>query len=169
MEKPVHLQYSLTRWQRLFPLILMWHIMGPAAIVMGCGFFVAGLMDNMWNFLAFAMIMWFARGYMIGLANVILTDVAEMDIIVEPLGIGFLCGKERYYVSMDGVTSIRTLSKGMWTISHWNGTVFIIPKNLLPEECVNHIRHAIKGQDEYLNPFRRKARHRSPDPAKADN
>ena len=83
----------------------------------------------------------------------LLKPTREMDLLIEPLGIGVLIGDERWYVHMDGVLSIQRLAPGVWTIAHYNGTVFHVPTECMPDVCVQHIRAAIKDQWVYLQQF----------------
>jgi hypothetical protein len=157
MDHPAHLRYTLTRWQRLIPHIRLWHVFGPLFVAAFAMFLVAGF-QNAWFFLAALIAAWFGRGYILGFADVLMNPTREMDIIIEPLGIGFLIGSERWYVHMDGVLSIRQLTKGVWTIAHHNGTVINVPADCMPDVCVQHIRAAIRDKWTYLQPFADKHR-----------
>ena len=153
MEHPAHLRYTLNRWQRLIPHVRHWHVMGPLFVASFVMFLTAAFNQSVWFFLAALITAYFGRGYILGLADVALHPVREMDIIIEPLGIGFLIGSERCYVHMDGVLSIQQLTKGIWTIAHHNGTVINVPSDRMPHACVTHIRAAIDGKWTYLQPF----------------
>ena len=161
MEHPAHLRYKLNRWQRLIPHLKLWHAMGPVFVASFAMFLTAAFNRSVWFFVAALIVAWFGRGYIIGIAQVLLHPIHEMDIIIEPVGIGFLIGSERWYVHMDGVLSIRQLTKSVWTIAHHNGTVINVRTDCMPDECVAHIRAAIKDKWTYLQPFADKHRHRS--------
>jgi hypothetical protein len=153
MEHPAHLRYTLTRWQRLIPHLRLWHAIGPLIVASFVTLVAAAFRQNAWFFLAAFIVGWFGRGYVLGLVDVMLNRTREMDIIIEPLGIGFLIGTERWYVHMDGVLSISQLTNGVWTIAHHNGTVINIPSHCMPETCLTHIHAAIKDKWAYLQPF----------------
>ena len=127
--------------------------MGPAYVLFVAWSVFAAFTNSGWFALAAIVAMWFGRGYVLGLFDVLARSTRQMDILIEPLGIGYLAAGDRWYVHMDGVLSIRELLSGVWTVSHHNGTVFNIPTNVMPDDCVEHIRNAIEHKWEYLQPF----------------
>lgn len=44
----------------------------------------------------------------------------SLDIILEKDALGILSGTERWYLFLDGVTSIHKYRKDIWTNEHWN-------------------------------------------------
>lgn len=61
------------------------------------------------------------RGIFVGLLDVLLIAVRVMDGVIEENAAGILLGKERWYLFLDGITDIRILYRGTWTIQHFNG------------------------------------------------
>jgi hypothetical protein len=153
MEQPVHLRYTLNRWQRLVPHLRLWHGLGPPLVAVVTICLVAAFQRNAWFLLAALVAAWLARGYIVGFADLLLKPTREMDLLIEPLGIGVLIGAERWYVHMDGIASIQQFTQGVWTIAHRNGTVFHVPTECMPDVCVQHIRAAIQGKWAYLQQF----------------
>ena len=143
MALPAHLKYSLSRRQRLIPYLKLWGPMGPAYVMFLAWSVYSAFTNSAWFALAAIVAIWFGRGYILGLFDVLKNSTRDMDILIEPLGIGYLAAGERWYVHMDGILSIRELLSGVWTVSHHNGTVFNIPTNIMPDDCVEHIRKAI--------------------------
>lgn len=150
---PVHLQYRLTRRQRLLPHIRLCGTMGPIGLIILASFAIRGVATSSLWFILFAFaVLWFLRGYIRGLLDATLHRYRDMDVIIDPLGIGFLLGTERWWVCLDGVRSIQLIS-GVWTILHRNGTVIDVPSECMPGHCVEHIRATVDGGWEYLRPF----------------
>jgi len=161
MQQPVHLRYTLNRWQRLVPHLRLWHGLGPVFVAVFALCLVAAFQQNAWFLLAALVPAWLARGYIVGFVDLLLKPTREMDLLIEPLGIGVLIGDERWYVHMDGVVSIQRLAQGVWTIAHHNGTVIHVPTECMPDVCVQHIRAAIKDKWAYLQQFAEKHKEQS--------
>lgn len=88
-----------------------------------------------WTALFVALLaLWFGRGYVVGLINVIFVREQHVDIQIEDNALGFMAGKERWYFSLDGLTAVRDLEGSVWTIQHWNGAVLNIPKEILASD-----------------------------------
>ena len=153
MEHSEHLRFTLTRRQRLIPHLKMWYVMGPVLVSCFAILLIAAIRNSAWFFLASFVVGWFGRGYVFGLMDVILHRTRAMDILIEPLGIGYLLGEDRWYVHMDGVSSISQLTDDVWTIAHDNGTVINVPLDCMPATCVAHISASIKDKWAYLQPF----------------
>lgn len=140
------LQYNLTRRQRLIPHIRAWGLSQLLVIlgVIGVGFAVD---RGSWWIALFAalFVLWFGRGYLAGLWNVLFVKLQHMDIVIEDKGLGYMVGKERWYIFLDGLTAVRDLERTVWTIQHWNGTVVNIPKTMLSEDALNFLRDWVGG------------------------
>lgn len=150
---PAHLRYQLTRRQRLIPHLGLWGPLGPAFVVCFAVSLFATFAESRWFLVAVLIWAWCGYGYVAGLVGILRYRVCDVDLIIEPLGIGYLAAGQRWYVHMDGVLSIRQLLDGVWTIAHFNGTVFNVPADSMPDECVSHIRSAIERKWDYLQPF----------------
>lgn len=137
----------------MIPHLRLWHAIGPLLVAGFVLLLAAAFQQNSWLFLAAAIFGWLGREYVLGLINIMRNKTIDMDIVIEPLGIGFLIDTERWYVHMDGVLSIRQLTKDVWTIAHHNGIVINVLVDCLPESCLEHIRAAIKDKWAYLQPF----------------
>jgi hypothetical protein len=137
-----HWHYSLTRRQRLIPLLNVWGINGLIGVVLIVAVIHAGNTTSGWWFLAVVPLVFLLRGLFVGLVDVILRSRREMDVLVEKNGLGFVAGGERWYVFLDGIISIAKYQSDVWTIQHWNGTVINIPSDIVTEEQLNYLRDA---------------------------
>jgi hypothetical protein len=157
------LQYDLTLRQRLIPHIRTWGV-AQLFVVVGLVGAVAAAIGGSWIFavLIGLVILWFGRGYIIGLLNVIFVKSQHMDIRIEDNGLGYMAGKERRYIFLDGLTAVRDLERSVWTIQHWNGTVVNIPKNELAEDTLAFLRDWVRRANDY----RDQHGNRSPHPTK---
>ena len=159
----IELQYDLTRRQRLIPHIRAWGLSQLLVILGAIGVGFAVDRGPWWIALIAALfVLWFGRGYVAGLWNVIFVKLQHMDIVIEDKGLGYLVGKERWYIFLDGLTAVRDLERTVWTIQHWNGTVVNIPKTMLSEDSLNFLRDWVRR----ANDERAKLGIRSPYPTK---
>ncbi len=158
------LQYELTRKQRLVPHLRVW---GVAQFLVLFGLFGAAVaaLQGSWIFAAFVglCVLWFGRRYIVGLLNAVFVKSQHMDIRIEDNGLGYMAGKERWYIFLDGLTAVRDLERSVWTIQHWNGTIVNIPKKALSEDILNFLRNWVRKANDYRD------QHgiRSPYPTKA--
>lgn len=144
---PLELRYDLTRRQRLVPHLRIWRPFALLIIVSVAGAAWA-IVNRGWWYLALLLLLLFLfRGLFIGLVNVLLVGRQPMDIVIERNGLGFLAGKERWYVSLDGLTSFQQLVEGVWTVQHWSGIVVNIPADLLSAEQVEFFRNWVIEAD----------------------
>lgn len=157
------LQYDLTRKQRLIPHIRAWGVTQLFVIFGMIGIGAAMAWGAWWTALIVALfVLWVGRGYIVGLLNVIFVKAQHMDIRIEDNGLGYMAGKERWYIFLDGLTAVRDLEKTVWTVQHWNGTVVNIPKTMLSEEVLKFLRDWVRR----ANAERDKLGIRSPYPTK---
>lgn len=75
----------------------------------------------------------------------------HMDIRIEDNGLGYMAGKEWWYISLDGLTAIRDLERSVWTVQHWNGTVVNIPKKILSDEALEFLRDWVCRANDIRN------------------
>jgi hypothetical protein len=144
------LQYDLTRKQRLIPHIKSWGIT-QLFVMFGFVGAISSAINGSWiSGVALALlVVLVGRGYIIGLIGVIFTKSQHMDIRIEDKGLGFMVGKERWYIFLDGLTAIRDLEGSVWTIQHWNGTVVNIPKKLISEEVLRFLLDWVQRANDY--------------------
>lgn len=159
----VELQYDLTRKQRLIPHLRIWGVI-QLFVILGIFAVAAATVQHSWwtSFVVALLILWFGRGYIIGLFNVVFVRSQHMDIRIEDNGLGYMTGKERWYILLDGLTAVRDLERSVWTIQHWNGTIVNIPKKILSDEALKFLR----GWVCQANDIRNKYGIQSPDPTK---
>lgn len=143
-------QYDLTRKQRLIPHIRAWGV-SQLLVILGMIGVGAAVTQGSWGVALFAalIILWFGRGYFIGLVNGIFVKLQHMDIRIEDNGLGFMAGNERWYIFLDGLTAVRDLEPSVWTVQHWNGTVVNIPKKVLSEDVLEFLQDWVRRANDY--------------------
>jgi len=136
---PFELRYTLNRRQRLLPHLALW---GPLSLIVPLGLagLLAGLAWSWWLVLPVLFYFWFFGNFFRGLLDVALRPVVPMDLRVEENGLGFLAGDERWWLFLDGLTGIGQLALGVWTLSHFNGSVVHIPADVITEDQLAHLR-----------------------------
>jgi hypothetical protein len=95
-----------------------------------------------WLFPVPLFILWLTRGLWVGLVDIALNRVRQMDVVVEENGLGFLAHGERWWLFPDGIRSMEQLTSGVWTICHHNGHLIHIPTSVISAEQVQHIKDA---------------------------
>ena len=80
------------------------------------------------------------RGLFVGLLEVLLVPVSRMNVRVEENGLGFFIGAERWWLFLDGLTSIDEHIAGVWTLRHWNGWVVHIPADAITCAQLEYLR-----------------------------
>jgi len=157
------LRYDLTRRQRLIPHIRACRLTQLLVILGAVGVGLAAARGPWWIFLITALfVLWFSRCYAVGFWNVLFVKSQHMDIVIEDKGLGYMVGKERWYIFLDGLTAVRDLEKTVWTIQHWNGTLVNIPKTMLSEDALEFLCDWVRR----ANDERDKLGIRSPYPTK---
>lgn len=149
----IHLQYELGRLARLIPHLRVWALPGVAILAMLCVPLDATITSSPWYLIATLFVLFLGRGLFLGLVDIALCSRRSYDVTFEPLGIGYLAGRYRWYVHLDGVLWIRRIHAQNWTIAHTNGTIINVPCDLLPDRYVFHVRSAITNGWSYLNRF----------------
>jgi hypothetical protein len=87
-------------------------------------------------------VVWIGRNFVRGVANGLRPGGIEMDIRVEEKGLGYLMGGERWWLFLDGIQRIEQIRKGLWTISHFNGSVIHIPAEAISPAQLDYLREA---------------------------
>jgi len=152
-EVPFEIRYRLSRWQRLVPHLRIWGVAYTPFVVVLFLFFCVQAIVNLCSLtwagvavfggLAFGLFILF-RGLFVGLLDVLLVPVRDMDIRVEENGLGILVGSERWWLFLDGLTSIKQLTAGVWTLQHWNGSVIHIPADAITDAQLAYLRAAME-------------------------
>jgi hypothetical protein len=150
---PFELRYRLSRRQRLVPLLRTWGFAYTPFVVVVSLFFAAQTVVHLWtgNWAGIALFGGLAFGtfallgeLFLGLLDVLFVPSWAMDLHVEENGLGFLIGKERWWLFLDGLTSIQELVAGVRTLRHWNGTVIHIPAEAITDAQLAHLRAAME-------------------------
>src|SRR5262245_45871048 len=111
-----HLQYRLSRLQRLVPLLriegvaftlfslVLFSFFSVEAILCVCigSWLGAAVMGG----LALGVFV-LSRGLAVGLLDVLFVPVRRMDVVLEEEAAGFLIGNERWYLFLDGILELR--------------------------------------------------------------
>jgi hypothetical protein len=150
---PFQLRYSLSRAQRLVPHLHIWgRFYTPFAVLMLL-FFLVQTVVSVCMLSASGVVLFggltlgcFAllRGLYVGLLDVLLVPVREMDVIIEENAAGILAGGERWYLFLDGILDIRRFRDDTWTVQHYNGTVLHIAADAITEEQVDYLKAAME-------------------------
>lgn len=153
---PFHLRYSLSRWQRLIALHCEWGWFAPLVAIPLWTFFVfrAGWSIWTWEWAGLALFgglalagAWLYAGLLGGLVDVALVPVRHMDLSFEDNGagpaVGVLFGPERWYLFLDGITSIRRRDD-LWIVQHFNGSQLVIPAAAIRDEQIEFLREAMR-------------------------
>jgi len=140
-EVPFQLHYALTRRQRIGPHLRIWFPLMPGVVgALAVGVFIA--VGKWWLFPVLLLSLWLLRGFWIGLLDVAIHPVKQMDIIIEQNGLGFMMGGERFWIFLDGMIRIERLCSDTWTFCHHNGHVINVPISVITEDQVDFIRQA---------------------------
>ncbi len=147
---PFHLQFELNRRQRLIPHLSIWSAYMPIY-----GFLIGLLLAttifrSRWCFVPIPILLWLTRGFYFGLLDVALWPMRHMDIIIGKNGLGYLAGKERWWVFLDGILWVKQIRPDVWTVLHHNGTVVNIPVSAITDEQVEHLREGVRRRVEYM-------------------
>jgi hypothetical protein len=152
-EVPFELRYPLSRRQRLLPLLRDWGVAYPLFVFALFGFFCERAITSVlgWSWPGLAVFgglgfwLFLLHGDLFGgLLDVIFVPVRRMDLRVEENGLGFLIGGERWWIFLDGLTSIEQRTPGVWTVQHRNGTIILIPADVITDAQVEHLRRAME-------------------------
>jgi hypothetical protein len=153
---PFQLQYTLSRRQRLVLHLRRWGVVTTVLVTLlflffcsrvvvsareldGAGLAVFGGL-SLFVFLL-------TGGAIVGLLDVAFVPTRRVDIVVEDNALGILLGGERWYLFLDGITSLEKLGKDLWTLQHWNGCVLHISDEVMTDALLTHLRAAmIRGR-----------------------
>ena len=152
-EVPFQLRYQLSRRQRLVPHLRIWGFAYTPFVVVVFVFFCVQTIVSacsvgwpglaVFGGLALGLFL-LLRGLFVGILDVLLVPVRAMDILVEENGLGFLAEGERWWLFLDGLTSIEQLAADVWTLQHWNGSVVHIPADAITDAQLAHLRTAME-------------------------
>ena len=149
---PFQLRYSLTRAQRLVPLMRIWGpFYSPFALLLLTFFCVRTLYSVLigewpglvvFGGLALFTLVW-VRGLVVGLVDVLFTRRRAVDLEVEEQAVGVLLNGERWYLFLDGFLTLNRFHPEVWTLQHYNGSVLHVPVSAITEEQLDHFREAM--------------------------
>jgi hypothetical protein len=141
--------YSLTRRQRLIPHLKIWGPLYVPFALMLLGFFAIrtafAVLSLEWMAILtfgglFVFFVFFLRGMIVGLLDALFVPTREMDITIENNGLGVMLGETRWYLFLDGITRLTEYVDGLWTVEHYNGLVLHIPRHMISDDQLTHIR-----------------------------
>lgn len=148
-QTPFHLRYTLSRAQRLVPLVRRHGVLFTPFIVGGFLFFCVESAVSAWLWSAVGLVGFgglalltfvLHQELLVGLLEVLVVPRRKMDVVVEDEAAGILFGTERWYLFLDGITRLTKYRADTWTVQHYNGCVFHIPVSAITEEQLAHIR-----------------------------
>src|SRR5687768_16769646 len=106
---PFKLRYALTRRQRIVPHLRIWLRQLPVVIGIPVVSAIALVVGEWWLLAVSLLCLWFARGFWIGLLDIAIYPVKQMDVVVEQNGLGFMAGGQRRWLFLDGMVRIDRL------------------------------------------------------------
>lgn len=138
--EPFEIKCNVTRTQQLITLLRAWGLLGPLIFLGTIACFIQSVTHTWWFLFIALGGLWAARGFIFGLIGIALHHVGTLDIRVEENGLGFMAGKERLWIFLDGVTRVHQPRADIWTVCHHNGTLITIPSDKITPEQIEHIR-----------------------------
>lgn len=150
---PFHLRYTLTRGQRIVPHIRIWGIASSPFILGLFGFFLVAavinfsrlrLLDGFGFLLLAGLVFVLARGFFVGIIDVLATRNREVDLLVEKDAAGVLLRAQRWWLFLDGFVEIRKYRRDVWTLRHYNGCVLNVPTAQVSEDLLDYIKAAME-------------------------
>lgn len=139
---PFHLRYDLTRWQRLIPHFGVWGPVSLAIPAMFVGIISFAMANSPWWALSLLPVLFIFRNFFIGLLDVILRRVRNIEILVEENALGYLAGDECWYLFLDGIIDITQYRKDVWTLQHGNGSVVNVLESEITDDHIKYIKAA---------------------------
>lgn len=143
---PFHIQYTLTRSQRLVPHLRIWAPWLPGVLVLVGGLLVLVVRVSLWYLPLAVVTSWLVRGFVAGLIEATVCPLRTMDILIEKGGLGFLAGGQRWWVPLDGVLWVRQLHPDVWTVHHHNGSVINLLASAVPAEQIERLRQHARNR-----------------------
>jgi hypothetical protein len=149
VELPFEIDYTLDRRQRFALLRQDCGVVFPPFVVVGLIFFCVQTVVSACslNWPGIAVFGGLAlgtfllhRGLFVGLLDVLLVPVRSKNVRVEENGLGLLIGSDRWWLFLDGLTSIEQNVAGVWTLRHWNGWVVHIPAGAITDAQFAYLR-----------------------------
>lgn len=145
---PVHLEFSLTRRQRLAPHFAVWRPYGVALLGLALLALPAAALISPWFVLWCLVPLWLGRAFVFGLVRGLFPAEQRCDLIIQDNALGYAVPGDRYWIWLDGLLAVDILHPGVWTLQHFNGTVVNIPASALSPELLAHLQRAAKRAGE---------------------
>ncbi len=149
---PFHVEYSLSRSQRLVPHLRVWGPLWPLFIILFLFVFVqtvvslctlSGFGAAVYGSLTLLVLV-LCRGLFVGLIDVLLVPVHHMDVTVEDNAMSVLLGGERWHLFLDTIIDLQNFRKDTWTVQFYNGCVVNISASAIQEDQLDHLRAAME-------------------------
>lgn len=148
-ELPFQLKYELNRRQRLIPHLKLWQPYGWfVTLIFAAAPYI--LFIHWWLIIIPLGIVWFFKGYFVGLIDILLCPMRKMDVIIDENNISYLAGDVRQWIDMTRMLSVDMLYKDVWTLYHHTGIVIHIPVSVISEKQIRYIKMACgQTRNEY--------------------
>jgi hypothetical protein len=138
-------RFSLSRRQRLLPLLRAWGLLAVLGLFAFITAISAGLSGHWSAWLVILFLLFIMRGMLFGLAFIILRRRQPMCIAIEEQGIGFGDSQPDWWIFTDGIIGFRR-TFDIWTVYHHNGTLLHIPADVISSDDVAFLKSkATKG------------------------
>ena len=142
----IHLNYTLTRQQRLTAHVRAWMqfrrslllIFGVVAVAV-----ILAILKSPWYLLllVFPPIANNATRFLAGCVNPFIVAPQPMDVMIETDRIGYMRGRERRWLPLEDIFRVERFGD-TWAIMSRAGEAIIVPVSVLDESGVAHIRSA---------------------------
>ena len=156
------LRYELTRRQRLIPHLRLWAPYSVGALIMVSVAIALAVWDVvsippvprwlLWlSFFLFVLLpfVFFFKGFLGALLNVLLVRTHPMDLIIKKDTLGVSVLGQRFWFSLDGTLSFRRYTDDTWTLYHQSGQIVTIPTSELTEDQVKHFQEWAAAQGSH--------------------
>ena len=132
-------RFSLSRRQRLLPLLRAWGlfaVIGVPTFIVALGLGFSGQWVGWVITVVFLFIM---RGLFVGLVLIVIRRREPMCIAIEEQGIGFGDSQPDWWIFTDGIIGFRR-TLDIWTVYHHNGTLLHIPTDVISSDDVAFLK-----------------------------
>jgi len=138
---PFHIQYTLSRRQRLATEIYPWlpAIAGATGFVLGVVYL--STVVSRWFLLLLLIPVVAYRGLFVFLFDLAVHPKQSVDVFVDETRLGVLIGGERRWLPLDGIFQVcRSETGATWTVLHLDGSVLTIPSDAVTGEQLDYLK-----------------------------
>jgi hypothetical protein len=138
---PFHLQYTLSRRQRLATEIYPWlpAIAGTIGFVLGV-VYLSIIVSSWFLFLLLLPVVAY-RGLFVFLFDIAVHARQSVDVLVDETQLGVRVEDEQRWLPLDGIIQVFRSEDGTtWTVLHFDGSVITIPADAVTGEQLDYLK-----------------------------